>query len=68
MVNIGQVGHMLTGDPITDLATCCFAYYLPHSFPVIKGAYKFSLIFINTNQIKSKRINPPLVFSYFAKL
>lgn len=25
------------GDPITDLATCALAHYLPSNFPILKG-------------------------------
>lgn len=39
------------GDPLTDLATVCLVYYLPSTFPVLKGLNEF--IVPETNEFLS---------------
>ena len=29
------------GDPFTDLAACCLAYYLPSDYPLHTGNYSY---------------------------
>lgn len=39
------------GDPITDLATCCLAFYLPSTFPLLKGKSECSSLKVQDCQL-----------------